>query len=172
MVPGDLDGDGRDDLLLGANDVWSGDDSGRAYVFLATDLEPGAYAAGDASVQMTMQEMSCAVQYDAPIKIFILNNQYMGMVRQWQDMNYSSRYSQSLYEDSLPDFVALAEAYGHVGMKVTRYEDLEEKMRECFALKDRTVFMDICVDKSEHVYPMQIPGGAMGDLFLNKSEKT
>ena len=131
-----------------------------------------ACVTGEGSIQMCIQELSTCSQYNFPIKIINLNNSALGMVRQWQDMNYSSRYSQSLYEDSLPDFVALAEAYGHVGMKVTRYEDLEEKMRECFALKDRTVFMDICVDKSEHVYPMQIPGGAMGDLFLNKSEKT
>ena len=131
-----------------------------------------ACVTGEGSIQMCIQELSTCSQYNLPVKIINLNNSALGMVRQWQDMNYSSRYSQSLYEDSLPDFVALAEAYGHVGMKVTRYEDLEEKMRECFALKDHTVFMDICVDKSEHVYPMQIPGGAMGDLFLNKSEKT
>ena len=131
-----------------------------------------ACVTGEGSIQMCIQELSTCSQYKLPIKIINLNNSALGMVRQWQDMNYSSRYSQSLYEDSLPDFVALAEAYGHVGIKVTRYEDLEEKMRECFALKDRTVFMDICVDKSEHVYPMQIPGGAMGDLYLNKSEKT
>jgi acetolactate synthase-1/2/3 large subunit len=131
-----------------------------------------ACVTGEGSIQMCIQELSTCSQYNLPIKIINLNNSALGMVRQWQDMNYSSRYSQSLYEDSLPDFVALAEAYGHVGIKVTRYEDLEEKMRECFALKDRVVFMDICVDKSEHVYPMQIPGGAMGDLFLNKSEKT
>ena len=131
-----------------------------------------ACVTGEGSIQMCIQELSTCSQYNLPVKIINLNNSALGMVRQWQDMNYSSRYSQSLYEDSLPDFVALAEAYGHMGMKVTRYEDLEEKMRECFALKDHTVFMDICVDKSEHVYPMQIPGGAMGDLFLNKSEKT
>lgn len=131
-----------------------------------------ACVTGEGSIQMCIQELSTCSQYNLPIKIINLNNSALGMVRQWQDMNYSSRYSQSLYEDSLPDFVALAEAYGHVGMKVTRYEDLEEKMRECFALKDRVVFMDICVDKSEHVYPMQVPGGAMRDLWLSKTEKT
>jgi acetolactate synthase-1/2/3 large subunit len=123
-----------------------------------------ACVTGEGSIQMCIQELSTCSQYNLPVKIINLNNSALGMVRQWQDMNYSSRYSQSLYEDSLPDFVALAEAYGHVGIKVTRYEDLEEKMRECFAHKDRVVFMDICVDKSEHVYPMQIPGGSMGDL--------
>lgn len=131
-----------------------------------------ACVTGEGSIQMCIQELSTCSQYNLPIKIINLNNSALGMVRQWQDMNYSSRYSQSLYEDSLPDFVALAEAYGHVGMKVTRYEELEEKMRECFALKDRVVFMDICVDKSEHVYPMQVPGGAMRDLWLSKTEKT
>ena len=131
-----------------------------------------ACVTGEGSIQMCIQELSTCSQYNLPVKIINLNNSALGMVRQWQDMNYSSRYSQSLYEDSLPDFVALAEAYGHVGIKVTRYEDLEEKMRECFAHKDRVVFMDICVDKSEHVYPMQIPGGSMGDLYLNKAEKS
>ncbi len=128
--------------------------------------------AGEASILMTMQEISTAVQYNLPIKIFILNNQYMGMVRQWQDMQYNSRYSQSVYEDSLPDFVALADAYGHVGMKVTKFDELEEKMRECFAMKDRVVFMDICIDRSEHVYPMNMPGGSMRDLWLSKTERT
>ncbi|RVC97083.1 acetolactate synthase 3 large subunit, partial [Mesorhizobium sp. M2A.F.Ca.ET.017.03.2.1] len=96
--------------------------------------------AGDASVQMTMQEMSSAVQYEAPIKIFILNNQYMGMVRQWQEIEYSGRYSHS-YMDSLPDFVKLAEAYGHVGMLIERPEDVEPALREARRLKDRTVFI-------------------------------
>jgi acetolactate synthase-1/2/3 large subunit len=131
-----------------------------------------ACVTGEGSIQMCIQELSTCSQYNLPIKIINLNNSALGMVRQWQDMNYSSRYSQSLYEDSLPDFVALAEAYGHVGMKVTRYEDLEDKMRQCFALKDRVVFMDICIDKSEHVYPMQVPGGAMRDLWLSKTERT
>ena len=131
-----------------------------------------ACVTGEGSIQMCIQELSTCSQYNLPIKIINLNNSALGMVRQWQDMNYSSRYSQSLYEDSLPDFVALAEAYGHVGIKVTQFEELEDKMRECFALKDRVVFMDICVDKSEHVYPMQMPGGSMRDLWLSKTERT
>ena len=131
-----------------------------------------ACVTGEGSIQMCIQELSTCNQYNLPIKIININNSALGMVRQWQDMNYSSRYSQSLYEDSLPDFVALAEAYGHVGIKVTRFEDLEEKMRECFELKDRLVFMDICVDQSEHVYPMQMPGGSMRDLWLSKTERT
>jgi acetolactate synthase-1/2/3 large subunit len=121
---------------------------------------------------MCIQELSTCTQHNLPVKIINLNNAALGMVRQWQDMNYSSRYSESVYEDSLPDFVKLAEAYGHVGMKITHIDELEEKMRECFAMKDRTVFMDICVDRSEHVYPMQMPGGSMRDLWLNKTERT
>ncbi|MGB1158383.1 MAG: acetolactate synthase 3 large subunit [Porticoccaceae bacterium] len=141
-------------------------------VQLAFPDAPVACVTGEGSIQMCIQELSTCSQYKLPIKIINLNNSALGMVRQWQDMNYSSRYSQSLYEESLPDFVALAEAYGHVGMKVTRYEDLEAKMRECFELRDRVVFMDICVDQAEHVYPMQVPGGSMRDLWLSKTEKT
>ncbi len=131
-----------------------------------------ACVTGEGSIQMNIQELSTCSQHNLPVKIINLNNSALGMVRQWQDMNYSSRYSQSLYEDSLPDFVKLAESYGHVGMKITHIDELEEKMRECFAMKDRVVFMDIVVDRSEHVYPMQMPGGSMRDLWLNKTERT
>jgi acetolactate synthase-1/2/3 large subunit len=94
------------------------------------------------------------------------------MVKQWQDMQYDSRYASSVYEESLPDFVKLVEAYGHVGMKVEKLADLEPAMKEALAMKDRLVFMDIYVDRHEHVYPMQIPtAGAMKDMYLNKSEK-
>ncbi len=131
-----------------------------------------ACVTGEGSIQMCIQELSTCTQHKLPVKIINLNNAALGMVRQWQDMNYNSRYSQSLYEESLPDFVALAEAYGHVGMKVTHFDELEEKMRECFAMKDCVVFMDICIDRSEHVYPMQMPGGSMRDLWLSKTERT
>ena len=127
---------------------------------------------GEGSIQMCIQELSTCAQHNLPVKIVNLNNSALGMVRQWQDMQYSSRYAQSLYEDSLPDFVALSEAYGHLGVKITRYEDLHSELEKYFALKDRTVFLDICVDKSEHVYPMQISGGSMRDLWLSKTEKT
>ncbi|MEZ5481975.1 MAG: acetolactate synthase 3 large subunit [Porticoccaceae bacterium] len=128
---------------------------------------------GEGSIQMCIQELSTCTQYGLPIKIINLNNQALGMVRQWQDMQYSSRYAESLYEDSLPDFVKLAEAYGHVGMKVTAYDELEARLEECFSLKDRTVFMDIYVDRSEHVYPMQVaPNGSMRDMWLSKTERT
>jgi acetolactate synthase-1/2/3 large subunit len=106
------------------------------------------------------------------VKIINLNNQALGMVKQWQDMQYSGRYSHILYEDSLPDFVKLMEAYGHVGMKVTSYDQLESKMKECFRMKDRVVFMDIYVDPAEHVYPMQIAQHAMCDMWLSKTERT
>jgi len=132
-----------------------------------------AVVTGEGSIQMCIQELSSCTQHQLPVKIITLNNQALGMVKQWQDMQYGSRYSHILYEDSLPDFIKLAEAYGHVGMKVTSFDDLESKMRECFAMKDRTVFMDIYVDPSEHVYPMHVaPNGAMKDLWLSKTERT
>ena len=128
---------------------------------------------GEGSIQMCIEELSCCTQYHLPIKIICLNNQALGMVRQWQDMQYQGRYAESLYEDSLPDFVKLAEAYGHVGMRVTKKEDLKAKLEECFAMTDRLVFMDIMVDQSEHVYPMHIaPNGSMRDMLLSKTERT
>jgi len=101
----------------------------------------------------------------------LLNNRALGMVRQWQDMNYKGRHSHS-YMDSMPDFVKLAEAYGHVGIKVDKLEELDDAMARCFAEKDRLVFMDIAVDQNEHVYPMQIKYGAMDDMRLSKTERT
>jgi acetolactate synthase-1/2/3 large subunit len=130
-----------------------------------------ACVTGEGSIQMNIQELSTCKQYDLPVKIINLNNQSLGMVRQWQDMNYESRHSHS-YMKSLPDFVKLVEAYGHVGMKVEKYEDLEGAMREAFAMKDRLVFMDIYVDPFEHVYPMQVPRGSMRDMWLTKTERT
>ncbi|GAA0796342.1 acetolactate synthase, large subunit [Marinobacterium sediminicola] len=130
-----------------------------------------ACVTGEGSIQMNIQELSTCKQYDLPVKILCLNNQSLGMVRQWQDMNYESRHSQS-YMKSLPDFIKLVEAYGHVGMKVDKYADLEGAMREAFALKDRLVFMDIAVDPFEHVYPMQVPRGSMRDMWLSKTERT
>jgi acetolactate synthase-1/2/3 large subunit len=131
-----------------------------------------ACVTGEGSIQMCIQELSTCTQYHLPVKIINLNNHALGMVKQWQDMQYEGRYSESLYEESLPDFVKLAEAYGHVGMKITRWEDLEDKMREAFAMKDRLVFMDIQVDPSEHVYPMHIATGSMRDMWINKTERT
>ncbi|MBB6520817.1 acetolactate synthase 3 large subunit [Pseudoteredinibacter isoporae] len=128
---------------------------------------------GEGSIQMCIQELSTCTQYHLPIKIICLNNQALGMVRQWQDLHYDGRYSESLYEESLPDFKKLMEAYGHVGITVTERSELKEKLEECFAMKDRVVFMDIYVDQSEHVYPMQVaPNGAMRDMWLSKTERT
>jgi acetolactate synthase-1/2/3 large subunit len=128
---------------------------------------------GEGSIQMCIQELSTCTQYHLPVKIINLNNQALGMVKQWQDMQYEGRHSQSLYEDSLPDFVKLMEAYGHVGMKITQYDELESALEKCFAMKDRVVFMDIYVDNTEHVYPMQIaPNGSMRDMLLSKTERT
>lgn len=129
---------------------------------------------GEGSIQMCIQELSTCKQYDMPVLILNLNNGYLGMVKQWQDMNYESRYSQSVYQDSLPDFVKLAEAYGHVGIKVTEKSALKEQMQKALEIsKNQLVFMDIYVDPHEHVYPMQIaPNGAMNDMWLAKGERT
>ncbi|MDP5206210.1 acetolactate synthase 3 large subunit [Alishewanella sp. SMS9] len=126
---------------------------------------------GEGSIQMNIQELSTCKQYGLGVKIINLNNGYLGRVKQWQDMNYESRYASS-YMDSLPDFIKLAEAYGHVGIRVTKTEELEPALERAFALKDQLVFLDIHIDPKEHVYPMQIPGGAMNELFLSKTERT
>jgi acetolactate synthase-1/2/3 large subunit len=132
-----------------------------------------ACVTGEGSIQMNIQELSTCKQYNLPIKIINLNNGYLGMVKQWQDMQYGGRYAQSTYENSLPDFVKLAEAYGHVGMRVDSPADLSAAMEEAFALRDRLVFMDIHVDPAEHVYPMHIaPNGSMRDMYLSKTERT
>ncbi len=130
-----------------------------------------ACVTGEGSIQMNIQELSTCLQYGLPVKIVNLNNGALGMVRQWQDMVYSGRHSHS-YMESLPDFIKLAEAYGHVGMRITELKDLKPKMEEAFALKDRLVFLDIQVDVSEHVYPMQIRDGSMRDMWLSKTERT
>lgn len=126
---------------------------------------------GDGSIQMNIQELSTALQYDTPVKIINLNNRFLGMVKQWQDMIYSGRHSHS-YMDSVPDFAKIAEAYGHVGMTITDPAELESKMGEALAMTDRLVFIDIMVDETEHVYPMLIRGGAMNEMWLSKTEKS
>ncbi|MDY0458424.1 acetolactate synthase 3 large subunit [Pasteurella multocida] len=125
---------------------------------------------GDGSIQMNIQELSTAQQYDIPIVIISLNNRFLGMVKQWQDLIYSGRHSQS-YMNSLPDFVKLAEAYGHVGIQINTPDELEEKLIQAFSMKDKLVFVDINVDATEHVYPMQVRGGAMNEMILTKPEK-
>ncbi|QGG80888.1 acetolactate synthase 3 large subunit [Litorivicinus lipolyticus] len=133
---------------------------------------PVAVVTGEGSIQMCIQELSACAQYALPIKIININNEALGMVRQWQDMQYGGRYSASTYQDSLPDFVKLAEAYGHVGMRVSDPSQLKKAMQDCFALKDKLVFLDILVDPSEHVYPMQIATGSMRDMWVSKTERT
>ena len=134
--------------------------------------ETVACITGEGSIQMCIQELSTCGQYGLPIKIINLNNRALGMVKQWQDMQYGGRYSSISYEDSLPDFIKLAESYGHVGMKVEKLSELEAAMEECFALKNKLVFLDVYVDPDEHVYPMLKAGGDMSEMYLSKTEKT
>lgn len=124
-----------------------------------------ACVTGEASIQMCIQELSTALQYKTPVKIINLNNRYMGMVRQWQEFSYESRYSHS-YMDAIPDFVKLAEAYGHVGMLIENPEDVKPALEEAFSSKDRTIFMDFITDKTENVYPMIEAGKAHHEMRL------
>lgn len=126
---------------------------------------------GDGSIQMNIQELSTCMQYDIPVKIINLNNRFLGMVKQWQDMIYQGRHSHS-YMDSVPDFAAIAEAYGHVGIRINKPEELEAGLQKALDMKDRLVFVDINVDETEHVYPMQIKGEAMDKMWLSKTERT
>ncbi len=130
-----------------------------------------ACVTGEGSIQMNIQELSTCLQYDLGVKIINLNNQALGMVRQWQDMQYNSRYSHS-YMESLPDFVKLVESYGHIGIKVETPDQLRPALERAFALKDRLVFLDVNVDPNEHVYPMHIKDGSMRDMWLSKTERT
>ena len=129
-----------------------------------------ACVTGEGSFMMNMQELSTCLQYGLPIKIVCVNNQALGMVKQWQDMQYSGRHSESTYSDSLPDFKTLVEAFGHVGFRIDHTSDLDAAMDEAFSakLKDKVVFVDVWVDPDEHVYPMAIKGGSMRDMYLNK----
>ncbi len=120
---------------------------------------------GEASIQMCIQELATATQYRTPVKIINLNNRYMGMVRQWQEFSYESRYSES-YMDTIPDFVKLAEAYGHVGMQIEKPEDVRPALEEAFAMKDKLVFMDFITDRTENVFPMIEAGKSHHDMKL------
>ena len=124
---------------------------------------------GEGSVQMCIQELSTCLQYNTPIKIVALNNRYLGMVRQWQEIEYSGRYSHS-YMDALPNFVKLAEAYGHVGMLIERPQDVEGALREARKLKDRTVFMDFRTDPTENVFPMVKAGKGITEMLLGSED--
>jgi acetolactate synthase-1/2/3 large subunit len=126
-----------------------------------------ACVTGEASIQMCIQELSTCKQYHLPVKIVNLNNRYMGMVRQWQEFFHGNRYSES-YMDALPDFVKLAEAYGHVGMRIDKPADVEGALAEAFAMKDRLVFLDFITDQTENVFPM-VPGGkGMSEMILSE----
>lgn len=126
---------------------------------------------GDGSIQMNIQELSTALQYGLPVLILNLNNRFLGMVKQWQDMIYAGRHSSS-YMESLPDFAKIAEAYGHVGMVITKREELEAKLKKALSIKGRLVFVDVMTDATEHVYPMQIRGGDMSEMWLSRTERT
>jgi acetolactate synthase-1/2/3 large subunit len=127
---------------------------------------PDAHVAcvtGEGSIQMNIQELSTCAQYQVPVKIINLRNGYLGMVKQWQDMQYEGRHSES----------KLAEAYGHVGIRIENLEELDSKMEEAFSITDRLVFLDIMVEPHAHVYPMHIaPNGSMADMWLSKTERT
>ena len=127
---------------------------------------------GEGSIQMCIQELSTCLQYNLPIKIININNEALGMVKQWQDMNYGGRHSESTYQDSLPDFIKLAESYGHVGIKVEKNSELKEALEKAFSMKDRLVFVDIYVDPAEHVYPMLVANNSLEDMWLSKDNKT
>lgn len=126
---------------------------------------------GEGSFQMMLQELSTCSQFGIPVKIINLNNQSLGMVRQWQDLNYQARHAQS-YMESLPDFKMLIESYGHVALTVNKLEELDAALEKAFSLKDQLVFVDVYVDPQEHVYPMQVPQGSMKDMLLSKTERT
>ena len=138
----------------------------------ADPSRPAVCITGEGSIQMCLQELSTCKQFDIPVKIVNLNNQALGMVKQWQDMQYEGRHASS-YMDALPDFVKLAEAYGHVGIKVHNRAELEAAFDAAFygEHKDRLVFLDIYVDPEEHVYPMFVAGESLADMVLSKSER-
>ncbi len=124
---------------------------------------------GEGSIQMCIQELSTCQQYNTPVKIVSLNNRYLGMVRQWQQLDYGGRYSHS-YMDALPDFVKLAEAYGHVGIKIERPSEVEPALKEMLRLKDRTVFLDVRTDRTENVWPMVQAGKGISEMLLGSED--
>lgn len=134
-------------------------------VQLAFPKETVVCITGEGSIQMNIQELATCMQYGLPIKIISLNNRFLGMVRQWQEFFYDKRYSMS-YMDALPDFVKLAESYGHVGMRVDKSSDVESALKEALALKDRLVFIDFVTDQEENVYPMVPAGAGLNEMIL------
>ncbi len=145
---------------------------GLPYAMGVQMAHPGATVAcitGEASIQMCLQELSTCKQYRLPVKVLNLNNGYLGMVRQWQEIEYGSRYSES-YVEALPDFVKLTESYGHVGMQITRPGDVEGAIRDALKLKDRMVFMDFLTDPKENVWPMVQAGKGLASMLLGAEE--
>ena len=146
---------------------------GLPYAMGVLMANPGAQVAcitGEGSIQMNIQELSTCKQYDLPVKIINLNNRYLGMVRQWQEIEYGGRYASS-YMESLPDFVKLAEAYGHVGMKIEKPSDVEGALKDAFGkYKDRCVFIDFYTDREENVWPMVQAGKGLTDMLLGSEE--
>ena len=126
---------------------------------------------GDGSFQMNLQELACCLQYKIPVKVFIINNRSLGMVKQWQMMFYNGRQSES-YMDAVPDFVKLADSYGQIGLRVNNESELGDVIDQALAVKDKTVVVDIVADPDSRVYPMQIGTGSMADMFLSKTERT
>ncbi len=124
---------------------------------------------GEGSIQMCIQELSTCKQYNTPVKVVALNNRYLGMVRQWQELDYEGRYSHS-YMDALPDFVKLAEAYGHVGIKIEKPSEVEPALKEMIRLKDRTVFLDVRTDPTENVWPMVQAGKGITEMLLGSED--
>ena len=139
---------------------------GAKFAFPEMDV---ACVTGEASIQMNIQELSTCKQYNLPVKIVNLNNRYLGMVRQWQQVMHGNRHSES-YMDALPDFVKLAESYGHIGMYIDKPADVEGALREAFKLKDRLVFMDFITDQTENVYPMVMGGKGLTEMILSSED--
>lgn len=133
---------------------------------LADPTAQVACVTGEGSIQMNIQELSTCAQYHLPIKVILLNNRYLGMVRQWQEFFYENRYSES-YMDSLPDFVKLAESYGHVGMRIESPNDVEGALKEAFDMKDRFVFMNFITDQKENVFPMIAAGKGLTEMIMS-----
>ena len=133
---------------------------------LAYPKEQVICVTGEASILMCIQELSTCLQYGLPIKVINLNNRYMGMVRQWQEFFYEKRYAMS-YMDALPDFVKLAESFGHIGLKVEKPSDVDAAIKDAIKLKDRLVFIDFITDQNENVFPMIATGAAHNKMILS-----
>ena len=141
-------------------------------VKLAFPEEEVVCITGEGSIQMCIQELSTCSQYNLPIKIININNEALGMVKQWQDMSYGGRHSESTYQSSLPNFIELVESYGHIGFKIEKNSDLRGILDEAFSIKDKLVFVDVYVDPDEHVYPMLVaPNGSLKDMWIDKDKK-